>query len=318
MRIVLNSDIVHTNRLFATGLPKHLEEFCREAAQAGGILVLPRTVLLEDERHQETLYRQTLTDIENARETLALWRITVPEFRPEDVVHRVDLLSALRHAGVSVEVEDATLDDYRDAERRASLHLAPQAPDSKSDEMRDLVIWAVALRVAVRHNGAMLVSRDSIHSGESGTEEAANARLFRARSIDDALDQLGRVNEAAALARSVFVKVWEALREEGIPLPDDVPVRRFPRLQFSVDQQGYVATQLSFEFATRDGKLSGDANICQSTPSSIRAVLTGLTIEGRPWRTGTLELSVGGELPKFTHSAAERMAELRHVIEGKQ
>jgi hypothetical protein len=50
----------------------------------------------------------------------------------------------LRATGVQLEVENPKLEDYRNAERRACLHLSPQPPETKSDEMRDLVIWEVA------------------------------------------------------------------------------------------------------------------------------------------------------------------------------
>lgn len=59
MRIILNSDVLHTKRPLATGLPDHLDRFCRDAATAGAVLVLPRTTLLEIERHQQQLASRT-------------------------------------------------------------------------------------------------------------------------------------------------------------------------------------------------------------------------------------------------------------------
>ena len=55
MRIILNSDVLHSTRLLTTGLPKHIEEFCRKAAEFGAILALPRTVILESQRQQQKL-----------------------------------------------------------------------------------------------------------------------------------------------------------------------------------------------------------------------------------------------------------------------
>src|SRR5580658_5524301 len=153
MRIILNSDILHMGRLLATGLAGHIDQFCRDAAQTGGILVVPRTVVLENDRHQQSLYNEAVTKLKDASLTLSQWGVAVPTINPEDMIQKVDLSVALQQTGVKVEVEDPTLDDYRDAERRASLHLAPQPPGSKSDEMRDLVIWAVALRIATRDGG---------------------------------------------------------------------------------------------------------------------------------------------------------------------
>lgn len=310
--------MLHMNRLLATGLARHIDEFCRESAQFGGILVLPRTVILENERHQQSLYVDAVAKLEAARLTLAQCGIAVPAFRPEDVLRRVDLSTALGDTGIKVEIENPTLNDYRDAERRASLHLAPQSPDANSDEMRDLVIWAVALRIAAGDGDAMLVSRDAIHSDEGGSAEANTVRLHRAKTFVDALEQLGRVSRAGALVRSVLATIWDELKASGIPLAGEVPSRRFLALQFSVDDDGHVNMRLNFEFATGQGKLSGDAHIYQLTPSSIQAAFMGLTIEREPWRTGTLNVMVNGQLPKPTGAVDERMTELRDVTEGNQ
>jgi hypothetical protein len=83
----------------------------------------------------------------------------------------------LRATGVQLEVENPKLEDYRNAERRACLHLSPQPPETKSDEMRDLVIWEVALRVAKRDGKAILVSRDHVHSDERGDKSQKNEEL---------------------------------------------------------------------------------------------------------------------------------------------
>jgi hypothetical protein len=144
-------------------------------------------VILENERHQGSLYEEAVAKLEAARLTLLQWGATVQAFRPEELVQRIDIATALRGTGIAVEIEDPTLEDYRDAERRASLHLAPQSPDAKSDEMRDLIIWALALRIAARDGTAMLVSRDTIHSDEGGSEEARASRLLRAKTLEDAL-----------------------------------------------------------------------------------------------------------------------------------
>lgn len=165
----------------------------------------------------------------------------------------------------------------------------------------------------------MLVSRDEIHSDKRGSEEAMRASLFRAKTLDDALDELGRVSPAAAVARSVLATIWSELRTAGMPLPDDVPSRRFSRLQIVADNEGHANdTRLSFEIATAEGKLAGDARIFQATPSTIQANLTGLNLEGRQWREGSLSLTADHQLPKITSPSADRMADLRNIIEGKQ
>ncbi len=190
MRIILNSDVIHTNRRWAKGLPPHIKKFCHAAKLAGAVLVLPRTVLLEDERHQTTLGTSLLQDAEKAISALRDAEVELPEIHIPKEMQNVSVVDALRAVGVTVEVEDPNLDDYREAERRASLHLAPHPPEGKSDEMRDLVIWQVALRLAAQDGPALIVSRDEVHIHERGEPEATIAQLLRAKSFDDALSVL--------------------------------------------------------------------------------------------------------------------------------
>jgi hypothetical protein len=316
MRIILNSDVLHMTGLLANGLARHISEFCREAANSGAVLVLPKTVILENERHQLRLNKEEVAKLNAAASTLARYGLAVPHFVAEDMIPNVDIQNALQATGIMVEIEAASFDDYQDAERRASLHLSPQSPDTKSDEMRDLVIWAIALRIARQDGRAMLVSRDEIHSDERGSEEAAQAQLLRAKTLDDALDQLGQVSPAAAMARSVLGTIWKELKATGMPLPEEVPSRRFPRLQFAADDEGHANTRLSFEIATPEGKLTGDAHIFQATPSTIEANFTRLNLEGQQWKLGSLSLDVDHQLPMITTPAAGRMVDLRNIIEG--
>jgi hypothetical protein len=318
MRIILNSDILHMTRLLTTGLAKHIDEFCREAAQSGAVLALPRTVILEHEHQQQALAEKEVAKLDAAASLLSQWRVSVPGFSARDLIHRVDLTTALQATGIAVEVHDPTLDDYRDAERRASFHLAPQAPDAKSDEMRDLVIWAVALRIAKQDSGAMLVSRDQIHVDKRGSQEAESAGLRRASTLDDALDLLGRVSRVGALTRSVLATVWDALKAAGLPLPDDVPSRRFSNRQFAADEQGHANTMLSFEIVTSQGRLACDAHIFQATPVSVQADLKGLSLEGLQWGTGLLSVTANRQLPTIAQPAADRMTDLRANDERRQ
>ena len=318
MRIILNSDVLFSTRLLTTGLPKHIEGFCQKAAEFGAVLALPRTVILENQRQQQKLYEEATAKLEAAATLLTEWGVGVPTFNPADVIRRIDVLTALRATAIKVEVHDPTLEDYRDAEQRATLHLSPQAPDTKSDEMRDLIIWTVALRLAKHDGGAILVSRDEIHVHERGSHEANTAKLHRTKRFDEALDLLGAISPAGGLARSVLVTVWNDLKSAGLTLPENVPSGRFSRLLFAADDDGHANTNLNFEFPTDDGPLSGSAHIFQANPGIIGVDLTELRMRDQPWRNGELSLTVLGELPKITHPLGERITELRDLIKGIQ
>jgi hypothetical protein len=189
MKIILNSDVVHTDRRWSEGPPPHLDWFCRAAAAAGAVIVLPRTTLFEDERHQTTLNNAQVRKAQEAIATLKGLKIPLPEIQIPEVTG-VGLADALRSAGASVEIEEPILDDYREAEKRAALHLTPHPPEGDSDEMRDLVIWQVALRIARAEGMALIVSRDPVHVHERGAGEAAAARLYRANNVEEAVEVL--------------------------------------------------------------------------------------------------------------------------------
>jgi hypothetical protein len=276
MRVILNSDVLHTKRPLATGLPEHIERFCREAAGAGGVLVLPRTTLLEDQRHQQQLAEQEIATIDGAVAALRRWRVELPAVDARQLVKTLDLVQLLRGTGIQVELEEPLLEDYREAERRACLHLLPQAPTAEDDEMRDLVIWAVALRVAKRDGRAILVSRDEVHSHARGDAEAADNGLFRTKSLPDALDLLGRESPASALANSLLAATWKDLRSAGLPIPAEPLNARIAEAAFVTDEEGRRGGTFRFSLDVSEGRLSAKANVRQIDPARQRGTNDGL------------------------------------------
>jgi hypothetical protein len=118
--------------------------------------------------------------------------------------------------------------------------------------------------------------------------------------------------------RSVLSTIWTELKAVGLPLPDDVPSRRFQNVEFIADNDGHANVSLRFEILTTEGKLSGAAHIFQSTRLKVQGDFTGLTLKDQQWRTGSLTIEVERQLPKITSPAAGRLAELRNTIEGRQ
>lgn len=108
-------------RLLAKGLARHIESFCREAAPLGAVLVLPRTVILENERYQLKLLNQEVAQLNGAAAMLTQWRVGAPPFDAESVVPKLDVTSALRAIGITVEVQEAFA-------RRLSGRRAPGIP----------------------------------------------------------------------------------------------------------------------------------------------------------------------------------------------
>src|SRR5438105_3889143 len=112
MHIIVNSDVIYSNRLISTGLPRHLATFCQEAAAEGCRLVIPRTALLEYERHQNELADQAILKTDNAIKLLKELGAEIPDLQPKQLVKKGDILKELEGTGIPVQVEDATIDDF--------------------------------------------------------------------------------------------------------------------------------------------------------------------------------------------------------------
>ena len=123
-----------------------------------------------------------------------------------------------------------TLEDYNDAHRRACLHLSPQParnPGDKTDtedEMRDLVIWSVSIRIAREQGGALLVSRDKIHTGPLGRDEAESVRLSILPTVEDALRFFQIETPDAKLFIEMVTPAWNQLPALGLAVPPEVSV----------------------------------------------------------------------------------------------
>lgn len=319
----MNSDVLFAKRLISTKLPRHIEQFFRDAKEAGAVLVIPRTTLLEYERIQSERSEELALDIENAAGLLTRLGVAIPKVDAAALAKAGDLPTLAHAAGITVEIEAPVLEDYQDAERRACLHLSPQPPSTRQedeeeedqpDEMRDLVIWAVALRVARRDGRALLVSRDEVHSHERGGEEATACGLLRARTFDEALELLGRETPAGALARRLLTPVWQPLRAAGLPLRPELTLRRVTHPTFTADALGR-ATLGVFSFATNvDGGILTASVLLQQTPGAIKCELSQVMIGPNVWHDGSLSTSVPGELPVVASPTQERLEALRENI----
>lgn len=234
MLIVVNSDVLYTNAFMHTQMHQNWRRFADGCKNVGAELVFPKTSLYEIELRQQELYDLEVQRITDAGKLLAKYDSTLKLRPATEQVKVTDVVSAFVAEGVKVQVELPTLDDFRDAELRAAKHLPPAPPRKsptqtgdveQSDEMRDLVIWSVACRLAKQGGGALLLSRDDVHSGKLGRKEAEECGLLRASDFDEALGMLGAETAAGQLAKQFLAKAWDKLKEAGVALPQDFAVR---------------------------------------------------------------------------------------------
>jgi len=221
-----------------------------------------------------------------------------------------------------VRVENATLEDFRDAERSAAMHLPPAPPrkpptgkqdTDDSDEMRDLVIWAVACRLATTHGGALLLSRDKVHSGTLGRAEAEEKRLLRAFDFDEALGMLGVETEAGKIASSFLRAAWTKLRENGLPLREQFAVKTITQPMFIKGEKGIESASFSFSCATNDDKrLSGRVTISEVKDAGFRLKISDLLIDNSGQQA--IDIQVTHQVKGAADDLEERLSALREIL----
>jgi len=230
---VLNSDIVYSDQLIVGALPTGLRSLVQAAANRGDVIVLPSTSLLEFERTQGQAVSKAIASLEAAYKQLDRFGVAYTRVEPSDIVHVPDLVGLMRANGAVIEVEEPTLADLQEAHRRACLHEIPHPPDIKSDEMRDLVIWMVALRLAAQDGRALLVSRDQVHVHTRGNLEASQAGLIRVSTIEDALEYLEVETPAGQLVRQLLEPLWHQIVISGVPVAERSTILGASQAQFT-------------------------------------------------------------------------------------
>ena len=267
MDVLINSDILYSGRLVTDTLTLRVRELIDACRDLGHRLVLPETAKLEWDRQQADHVQKARSALGNAYKTLEHHGVEFADCRPDDIIVPPDLIKLIEASGVDVRIEAPTLDDLVDAHNRACLHLPPQPPDAESDEMRDLVIWAIAIRVARTSGGALLVSADKVHTHDRGNEEASSAGLTRAKSTEDALEILHVGTPSGRLFSSLLAPAWDGLRAAGLPVGSN------PRLARVLAASLVQGSDGSPELASADITIASDGSAPISGHAEVRPVL---------------------------------------------
>ena len=311
MRVILNSDITFQPALVRGSTSARLTSLLHACRDHGHIVIVPRTTVYEFRRQQEVLKTRKVTELENALRLLDELGIGHPEVDVEDAVGQEELEQLIRAEGALVEIAEPTHAELLAAHDGACLHDGPMAPDAKSDEMRDLVVWEIGHRYARQR--APMVSNDEVHSGVRGEEEASANGLLRARTIEDALDILEIETPARVLLLTMFQAVWDDLRGAGLPILAAPELRRIREPRFKQGEVGLadasavvrLAAGTGAEIEARVRFVIEGARIVQvsmhSTQSSELELGAELKVE-RPWNAPALDLNA-------------RLQDLRDVLE---
>ncbi|OCP09264.1 hypothetical protein BC374_01450 [Ensifer sp. LC13] len=147
----------------------------------------------------------------------------------------------------------ATIEDYQGALNKACLKSPPHPPDGKADEMRDLVIWQAALRVAAANGGAILLSRDEVHTHHRGDIEADAHGLRRTGDFDRALEMLDLESDASVIIRSLLSTKWPDIVASELPMQQGATLLMARDPIFSISADGLTSATAVVTFSSGDG-----------------------------------------------------------------
>jgi len=325
MLVILNSDILYTNAFVHNRLHQNWRAFAEGCLSINAELVFPRTALYEIELRQKELYEMEKSNIENASKLLQKYGIQFVAPIPEDLIKTPDLISLFRATGVSVRVENAVLEDFQDAERRAAMHLPPAPPRTQptekqntddSDEMRDLVIWSTACRLASTHGGAVLLSRDKVHTGKLGRREADENNLLIAKDFDEALGMLGAETEAGKIASGFLQQAWNQLCAKIQYLDKNFSVKTITNPIFIQGEIDLTSAKFSFTCNTDNDKIfAAKVEISDIQPNHFGMRITDISVNKKIVGNNNIEIQISRNGGGIDTGMEDRLRDLREIME---
>jgi len=296
-------------------LSKNLQVLFSICQKKGHVIIIPVTTLLEFDRKQlESLNRKTL-ELEKAYMLLEDLNIKFTRVEPPEVIKKPDLIELVKKSGVEVRVENPTNDDYLEAHKRACLHECPHAPEKKSDEMRDLIIWMIALRFAQKDGNAILISGDVVHVHPRGDNEASSVGLIRFKSVEEALEYFEVETPVGKLIKQLIMPIWEDLLKAGLPLNKDVSLVGVAEPTFIQGTEGISNAYCLIRLRTLDGKML-KTNIAMKIDNNVivELKLSDIMINEKPWDKKQLALSPHKTFSSEEDDYKERIDSLKELF----
>jgi hypothetical protein len=264
MKIIIDSSVLFDFTNIKVDMPERYRNFFTKMAELGYTVVIPETALLEFERRMEERISKDVGGLETAYSTLKYYGISYDQVEPRDIIKKINLVSLIRSCGTNVQIEKPTYEDFSEAQKRACLRLSPHPPDpSKSDEMRDLIIWLIAIRKSKEDShGAVLFSRDKIHTNQFAQEEANSSNMFIAKEVEEALEFLLYESPGGKILKNLLEPVWRNLENEGFYVDKERPYAAFTK-SIEEDKEGnFKAKGKIMRPLTDASNFEADVEIC--------------------------------------------------------
>jgi hypothetical protein len=166
-------------------IPEKLQNQIELALNRGDILYIPKTVQIELNAWVRNLSEKESKSIRQAWDLLSNngYKV-IPAFSGE--ANEIDVFSVIKKKYNEVCSLEPSIDDYIDAENRASYRLPPLPKNPEGEEFRDRIIWSQLVALSKQKDlPILIVSGDRIFENGVNSEEGKDANISIAKTEDE-------------------------------------------------------------------------------------------------------------------------------------
>jgi hypothetical protein len=193
------------------------------------------------------------------------------------------------------------------------LHLTPHPPESKTDEMRDLIVWSIALQIAKEDEGAMLISNDKLHINPRGDQEANSVGLVRFENIENALEYMSIETPNGKIIRQLLDYVWEDLLKNDLPLNEKPYLKAINQVIFTQGEFGPSKVSFSIKTVGLENKeLSSRVQIHLEDNTINKLLMDEMSYDGKALQP--LDLTLNIETKLFSNDYEDRLNALKDTL----
>ena len=241
-------------------VPERLASQLDTAFERGDIVAVPKTVQTEINAWVREIAETEINSLRQASSLLTSKGFTVtPELddQPDDV----DVLEVLKKKFPDIYSLEPRIEDYMEAERRASFKLPPLPKKPDAEEFRDRVIWSQALNVASKNEfPVVIISNDKIFENGANSKEGMEANIKVAKTEEEFNQYLDQRAPAIQKIVDDILLFSIQLQEKGLKIRDE-SIERIEDYRAQKDSHGAVIKK--FTIAFREGmklppKVRGD------------------------------------------------------------
>ncbi len=166
-------------------IPERLRAQIQTAIDRGDAVAIPRTVQFELNAWVKDLAAKDAANIRQAWELLNEKGFSVSP-KPEEIENIVDVYGIIKQQFSDVYLLEPGIENYLDAEQRASFRSHPLPKNPEGEEFRDRIIWSQLVSISKKSAlPIVIVSNDKIFENGANTEEGKSARIINLKSEDD-------------------------------------------------------------------------------------------------------------------------------------